>query len=268
MKIYIDPGHGGDSIGATYKGRIEQDDTLRLSKKIRELLLTQKNVQVKLAREGNTNPSLNARANEANAWGADYFISVHRNALAPNKANGVEIWVYSGCATGGETYNIAKKICDNVCTATGFKNRGIKKGAPSYSDFAVNRQTNMSSCLAEMGFIDSDTDNAIFDKKFNEMALSMAKSIYEANGGKWEGSKPAPAPAPVPNEKDDDVAEGIIYTIQTAAFVSRKNAESMLAKVKAAGFKDAFIAIKGDMDGDGKITAADAREVLNKSVGL
>lgn len=264
MKIYIDAGHGGDSIGATYKGRIEQDDVLKLSLKIRDLLLTQKNVEVKMSRTGNTNPSITARCNEANAWGADYFISVHRNALAPNKASGVEIWVYSGCTTGGETYNIAKKICDNVCSATGFKNRGIKKGAPSYSDFGVNRQTNMSSCLAEMGFIDSDTDNAIFDKKFNEMALSMAKSIYEANGGKWaETGTNTEEKAPAEEQKNS----GIIYTVQTGAFSIKANAEDMLKKVKAAGFKDAFIAIKGDMDGDGKITASDARDVLNKSVG-
>jgi N-acetylmuramoyl-L-alanine amidase len=39
MKIFIDPGHGGSSIGATYKGRKEQDDCLRLSLKIEEFLL-------------------------------------------------------------------------------------------------------------------------------------------------------------------------------------------------------------------------------------
>ena len=37
-------------------------------------------------------------------------------------------------------------------------------------------------------------------------------------------------------------------------------------KAKKAGF-EAFVTIKGDVDGDGKITAADAREALNKAVG-
>lgn len=62
-------------------------------------------------------------------------------------------------------------------------------------------------------------------------------------------------------------SSGILYTVQTGAFSNRKNAESQLAKVKAAGFKDAFISVKGDMNGDGKITAADAKAVLDKSVG-
>jgi N-acetylmuramoyl-L-alanine amidase len=260
MKIFIDPGHGGSSIGATYKGRVEQDDCLRLALKVRDLLLQQKNVEVKMSRTGDTNPDLKDRAAEANAWGADYFISIHRNALAPNKASGVEIWIYSGCATGGETYNIAKKICDNICTATGFKNRGIKKGAPSYKDFAVNRLTKMSSCLAEVGFIDNDSDNAIFDKKFNEMALSIAKSIYEANGGKWAeiGTKT--------EEKTPAKNDGYIYTVQVGAFSDKKNAEAYAEKVKKAGF-DAFVTVKGDYDGDGRITAKDAQNVLNKSVG-
>lgn len=260
MKIYIDPGHGGSSIGATYKGRKEQDDCLRLALKVRDLLLQQKNVEVKMSRTGDTNPDLEDRAAEANAWGADYFISIHRNALAPNKANGVEIWIYSGCATGGETYNKALTILLNVCKATGFKNRGIKKGAPSYKDFAVNRLTKMSSCLAEVGFIDNDSDNAIFDKKFNEMAAAIARGIYEENGGKWaEISTKTEEKAPAKND-------GYIYTVQVGAFSDKKNAEAYAEKVKKAGF-DAFVAVKGDYDGDGKITAKDAQNVLNKSVG-
>lgn len=265
MKIFIDPGHGGDSIGASYKGRLEQDDTLRLSLAVRDILLTMPDTEVRLAREGNTNPSLEKRAADANNWGADYFLSIHRNAIGPNIAKGVEGWVYSAVTTGGETYNKAKNIVDKLCEATGFYNRGVKKGAPSYSDFAVNRLTNMSSCLLEAGFIDSDTDNAVFDKKFNEMAESIAKSVYEAAGGKRAEKEEAPVISP--EEGTEDVTEGVIYTIQAAAFISRKNAENMLTMVKDAGFKDAFISVKGDIDGDGRLTSSDAAVILRKSVG-
>lgn len=263
-KIYIDAGHGGDSIGAGYKGRIEQDDTLRLSLAVRDILVKNKDIEVKMSRTGNTNPSLNARAAEANAWGADYFISIHRNALLPNVAKGAENWVYSKVVTGGETYNQAKNILDLTCKATGFKNRGVKKGAPAYTDFAVNRLTNMSSCLFEVGFIDSDEDNRIFDSKFNEMAEAIAKGLTEAVALKWEEvSVDIPAEAP-----EEEATDGVIYTVQTGAFINRKNAEAQLKAVKEKGFTDAFIAIKGDVDGDGKITASDAREILRESVGL
>lgn len=260
-KIYIDPGHGGDSIGATYKGRLEQDDTLRLAKKVRECLKPY-DVEVKLAREGNTNPSLNARAAEANAWGAGYFLSLHRNAIGPNIAKGVENWVYSKVSKTGETYKQAARILNLVCTRTGFSNRGMKLGAPSYADFAVNRLTNMSSCLLEVGFIDSDTDNRIFDSKFNEMAQAIAEGLAEAVGAVKGTTEETPEVIP------EEEAEGVIYTVQAAAFIKKNNAEAFLKAVQAAGFGDAFISIKGDVDGDGRLTAADAHEILRKSTGL
>lgn len=260
MKIYIDAGHGGDSIGAAYKGRIEQDDTLRLALAVKELLLTQKGVEVKLSRATSTNPSINVRATEANVWGADYFISLHRNAFSPNKATGAEVWVYSKVSTQGDTYKAAENILNKVCKATGYKNRGVKRGAAAYADYGVNSLTNMSSCLFECGFIDSDADNEIFDSKFAAMVKAFAVGLVEAAGGTW-----TEAAATNKTEKQPD--DGVIYRVQIGAFKDKANAEALKAKAKAAGF-DAIIAVAGDVDGDGKITAADARDALRTSVGL
>lgn len=256
MKIYIDAGHGGDSIGATYKGRKEQDDCLRLALAVKKLLLTQKGVEVKLSRETDVNPAINVRTTEANVWGADYFISIHRNAFSPNKAAGVEAWVYSKVSKQGDTYKAAENIVNKVCKATGYKNRGVKLGAASYADYGVNSLTNMPSCLLETGFIDTDSDNAIFDSKFDEMSKAIAAGLIEACGGTW---KEAAA-----EEQPDN---GVIYRVQIGAFKDKANAEAYAAKAKAAGF-DAFVAVAGDVDGDGKITAADARGTLRTSVGL
>ena len=173
MKIFIDPGHGGESIGAAYKGRLEQDDCLRLSLKVRELLLTQKGVEVMLSREDNSDPDLLKRCEKANAWGADFLLSIHRNAFTPEGASGVEVWVYSAVETDGVTYNKAKAIADSVCAVTGLRNRGVKKGAPEYRDFAVNSYSQMHSCRLEAGFIDNTSDNEIFDKKFSDIARAM-----------------------------------------------------------------------------------------------
>ena len=259
MKIYIDPGHGGDSIGASYKGRHEQDDCLRLGLRVRDYLLTQKNVEILMSRTTNTDPSLDARANEANAWSADYFLSLHRNAFVPNEATGAEVWVYSKVSKQGDTYKMAEIILEHLCKATGYRNRGVKLGAPSYADYAVNRLTKMSSCLLEAGFVDSDKDNAVFDSKFEQMAKEIAKGVYEANGGTWV--------EPAKQEEKPAATTGVTYLVQVGAFSNKKSAEEYAAKVKKAGF-DAFVTVKGDMDGDGKITAADSREVLRESVGL
>lgn len=245
-KIYLDPGHGGDSIGASYKGRKEQDDCLRLTLAVKAILLTQKDVAVMLSREDDTDPDLEGRAREANAWGADYFCSIHRNAFKPNQANGVEAWCYSMVAVGGETYLMAAKLVDDLCAVTGFVNRGVKLGAPSYTDYAVNRVTNMSSCLLEVGFIDNEEDNAIFDGFFADIALSIAKSLLANVGLEYI--------APV--IKGDVDGDGEV-TAADARIILRA----------AVGLEEVPLEV-GDIDGDGKITAADAREALRDSVGL
>ena len=225
-KIFIDAGHGGSSIGASYKGRKEQDDCLRLALAVKEKLLTQKNVEVMLSRENDTNPSISKRCGMANQWGADFFISIHRNAFKLNKATGAEIWIYSNCKKGGETYSKAEKVLKSLCDATGYKNRGVKLGAPSYADFGVNLGTKMHSCLIEVGFIDNENDNAIFDSKIFEMAKAIAKGIVEANSGSWVE----------PKKQENKTECDNIYRVQVGAFKDKKNAEDYAEKVKAAGF--------------------------------
>lgn len=244
-KIYIDPGHGGDSIGAAYKGRLEQDDCLRLSLAVKNILLTQKGLEVKLSREDSVNPSIESRADEANRWGADYFVSIHRNACSPNMAKGIEAWVYSQVQTGGDTYKKAENIVRSVCEAVPFVDRGVKKGAPGYMNFGVNRLTRMSSCLLEAGFVDSDSDNAIFDGYFAEMAHAIAKALMENVGLTYEP----------PILKGDADGDGKITS-----------ADARLILRASVGLEDVLLE-RGDLDGDGKITASDAREALRISVG-
>ncbi len=256
MKIFIDPGHGGDSIGASYKGRLEQDDCLRLSLAVRDALFTQKGVEVMLSREDDTDPDLLKRCERANGWGADYFLSIHRNAFTPEGATGVEAWVYSAVKKDGETYNMARCIVDGVCTVTELRNRGVKQGAPEYRDFAVNSYTKMHSCLLEAGFIDNTKDNEVFDEKFSDIAKAIAKSVFEALGGKWEESA-----------DEEKKGTGLLFCVQAGAYKSRRAAEAEAERISVLTGADCFVAVKGDADGDGKITAADAREILRQAAG-
>lgn len=60
--------------------------------------------------------------------------------------------------------------------------------------------------------------------------------------------------------------EDVTYIVQVGAFKKKAYAEDMVKNLKNLGI-DAVITIKGDVDDDGKITAADARQVLRWSVG-
>ena len=81
-KWLIDPGHGGVDSGASYKGRRECDDVLKLSLRVGELLKNN-NENVYYTRSIDTTISLAERSNKENNGNYDYFISIHRNAYQP-----------------------------------------------------------------------------------------------------------------------------------------------------------------------------------------
>jgi len=74
-KIYIGVGHGSGDSGAVNGKRRECDDNLRLALKVKEYFANQP-VEVKFSRLSNSGLDINGRCNEANNWGADYFISL------------------------------------------------------------------------------------------------------------------------------------------------------------------------------------------------
>ena len=71
-KIVIDPGHGGNDSGATYKGRREKDDVLRLGLEVGKLL--QRNGEdVYYTRVSDTYNTPLEKAEMGNKVNADFF---------------------------------------------------------------------------------------------------------------------------------------------------------------------------------------------------
>lgn len=250
-KIYIDPGHGGANPGATYGKRKESEDVFALAQTVADRLSAVPDIAVKLSRTADTDPELDARTKEANAWGADYFISIHRNAFLPEKGRGAEVWCYSKIEKGGETYKKAEDILRSLCEASGFANRGVQLGAPSYTDFGVNRLTKMHSCLLEVGFVDNSADNAVFDSRLDAMALALAKSLCRAVGVEYKEQAQT-----VPGDVNGDGK----VDINDARAVLR--AAVGLEKLSPDAEK------RADTDGDGKVTVNDARDILRTATGL
>lgn len=245
-KIYIDPGHGGANPGATYGKRKESEDVFALAQTVADRLSAVPGVAVKLSRTADTDPELDARTKEANAWGADYFISIHRNAFVPNGASGIEAWIYSEAAINGDAYQKAQRIVDSLSTVTRLKNRGVKLGAPKYRDYAVNRDSKMTSCLVEVGFVDNDKDNAAFDRTFDAMADAIAEAVCVNTGLKYV-------------RKGDVNGNGTV-DVNDARTVLR--AAVGLEKLSHDAEK------RADTDGDGKVTVNDARTILREATGL
>lgn len=269
MKVYIDPGHGGQDPGAQGHGLDEKDLTLAIALKLRSILQNDyENVDVKMSRSSDTTRSLSQRSSDANTWDADFFLSIHINA-GPSSAQGYEDYIYSGLSNSSKTAQYQDIIHAEVMKMNQLKDRGQKK-----ANFHVLRETNMPAILTENGFISNDHDAALMKQSawIQKVAQGHANGIAKAFGLK---RKPTPPPTPDPGtlfkviagsfqskqNADERVeqlqSKGIEsfvdstkisgdtwYRVQAGAFSSRDNAEERLAAVKKAGINDAFLTVE------------------------
>lgn len=167
--VILDAGHGGADFGATYLGRMEKDDTLRLTLAIGDILQSA-GVNVLYTRTEDVYETPAQKAAEGNASGANYFVSIHRNSSPyDNQYTGVESLVYN-------RYGAAARMAENIndqLELVGFVNHGVNERP----NLAVLRRTNMPSVLVEVGFINTDRDNMLFDSRFQEIAQAIADGI-------------------------------------------------------------------------------------------
>lgn len=169
--IMLDAGHGGTDPGAVYNGRREKDDTLRLVLAIGQILQN-RGVDVEYTRTTDIYETPFQKAIEANEAGVDYFVSIHRNSFEQdNIVSGVESLVYD---LSGIKYRMAENINANLETV-GFVNLGVK----ARPNLVVLKRTKMPAVLVEVGFLNSNTDNQLFDENFNDITLAIADGILE-----------------------------------------------------------------------------------------
>lgn len=234
--VILDAGHGGADFGATYKGRKEKDDVLRLVLEIGRILEANC-VNVEYTRTTDVYNTPYEKAVIGNNSGADFFVSVHRNAyITPNTTKGVETLVFNDEGVKAE---MARNINANL-VKLGFVNRGVIERP----NLVVLKRTKMPALLVEAGFIDSDEDNALFDEKFDEIANAIAQGIIETIG------------AGCPQERR-------LYRVQVGAYRDRKYADELLNELKDEGYP-AFIVLE---DGLYKVQSG-AFAVLDNAVRM
>lgn len=175
--VCIDPGHGGNDNGANLGDRYEKDDNLRLSLKVKAHLEAM-GAKVIMTRDDDTYISLNERCRIANDKKCDVFVAIHRNSS--QSGQGIECWI-AGNASSKE-----KKLAENLLSALDevgtSLDRGVKSGyrTSKDKDYYVNSNTNMTSCLLEVGFITDKEDNKLFDKNIDAYAEKLANAIYNS----------------------------------------------------------------------------------------
>ncbi len=184
IKIYIDQGHNPENpnAGAEGNGLQEQNLTYQIGIELAELLRANPDFEVRLSRPtpttslGTSNTtSLQARVNDANSWGADYFISLHANSASNASATGVEAFAY---ARGSRGFALGNDIIAGISEQTGLRNRGMKVRPGLY----VLRNTAMPAVLVELGFISNPGDAALMNERPDLFARGIYNGILEYLG--------------------------------------------------------------------------------------
>ncbi|WP_019153155.1 N-acetylmuramoyl-L-alanine amidase [Robertmurraya massiliosenegalensis] len=193
VKFFIDPGHGGSDSGAVGNGLREKDLNLAIALRIRSLLLNYENTEVRLSRDKDIFVSLSERANMANSWGANYFMSIHINS---GGGTGFETFIHSNSSSASISHQ--NVIHSAILSQVDMRDRGKKR-----ANFAVLRQSSMPAILTENGFIDSTADanklksNAFLDKVAQGHVNGLVKA-FNLRQKTQSAPKPTPAPAPAP----------------------------------------------------------------------
>ncbi len=176
--ICLDAGHGGADPGAVLEDRMEKDDNLALALAVRDKLENagRTDLAVLLTREDDTTLELQERVDIANDAKATLFVSLHRNS---GGGTGFETWTSAQSET--HERRLAGYIQKNLAAIDGVKDRGVRSGTAGNpaASYTVVARTQMPACLVEVGFLDSESDNALLDSQFDAIAQAIADGILK-----------------------------------------------------------------------------------------
>lgn len=208
--VMLDAGHGGTDAGATYEGRREKDDTLKLVLAVGNIL-EDRGVNVLYTRTTDVYQTPREKADIANRSDAAYFISLHRNSTpSPNTYSGVQTLVY-------ENEGIPALFVENInreLEEAGFANLGVLV----QKNIAVLRRTDMPAALVEVGYINTDADNELFDVNFDGIAQAIANGILDTIQGE--------------NVSSNEIR---MYAIETGTFHHYENADMLARNMQKNG---------------------------------
>lgn len=220
VKLYLDVGHGGSDPGAIGNGLKEKDLTLKISKKINDLLKDYEGITVKMSRSTDKTLSLKQRTDEANKWGADLLLSIHINA---GGGTGFESFIYNGSVSSNTV-----KYRDTIHNEIMKQLKGIRDRGKKRANFHMLRESKMPAILTENMFIDTKKDADQLKKQsfINKIAQGHVNGIVKL----FNLKKKKTASKPSTNKSET------FYRVVAGSFKDRKNAEDQVKKLKKKGF--------------------------------
>lgn len=228
FKLVLSAGHGINTAGKRCMKALDPDETREwwLNDRVCDYItkyLKEYNgfelLRVDDYDDGKDNPKLSTRTKAANAWNADFYLSIHHNAGANGTTAG-GIVAFSHPNASAESVAWRNDLYDALIRYTGLKgNRATPK---TTADFQVLRETKMPAVLLELGFMDSKTDVPVI--LTDDFADKCGKAIVEVIA-KRAGLKKKAA------------STKKIYRVQVGAFSTQANAEKLAKELEGKGYK-------------------------------
>lgn len=187
--IVIDPGHGGEKLGAEHDGYTEKEMTMAVARAMKEELEHYENVVVYLTHENDEDMSIKDRAVFARKKNADYLFSLHFNASVNHNLYGAEVWVpaYGDFYVSGHQF---AEIEMQLLTGKGLYSRGIKTRLNNvdkdyYGILRYCSAEGVPSVLIEHCHMDHPIDQPFFqtsDDPFTEFGKLDAEAVAKFLG--------------------------------------------------------------------------------------
>lgn len=115
FRVVLDPGHGGQAMGALGAyGVYEKNVTLAIAKRVGRLLEAVPGFTVFYTRNDDVYVDLKDRSAMANDLEADLFVSIHCNASEATEAHGIETFYLGNEGSDPEADDVARRENDGV----------------------------------------------------------------------------------------------------------------------------------------------------------
>ena len=199
-KVYVGIGHGGSDPGAIGNGFKEKNLTLSIGTYVTRRL-KEYGIEVKQSRTTDCDSSINSKAAESNAFGADVCMDIHINA---GGGDGSEVF-YSHVSANGK--KLAQSIV-NAMSAIGQNTRGIKTKLDSNGNdwFGMIRMTDAPAVLVECAFIDSSDIQIInTEAKRKVFGYAIADGVAKYLGVKLPSKPTTPTNTTTTNIKSQNI---------------------------------------------------------------
>lgn len=190
--VVLDPGHGGENLGAQYNGYTEKDMTMAAALAMKEELEKYEGIEVYMTRSGDKDMSLEERAEFAASKNADFLFCLHFNTSLERNLFGSEVWISAFGEEYQKGYGFASAELE-LLEDMGLYPRGIKTrmnddGEDYYGIIRHSTERGIPSALIEHCHLDHEKDMPFYtsEEKIRQLGILDATAVAKYYGLKSE----------------------------------------------------------------------------------